>query len=124
MDMGTRERVSAAVEAPTAAAARLLEELRDTDEHEKLAILINGWGRALAAALEELALAVDAIARPDAEPPDQPRRPRAPNEPEPPPEASLDEAPPAGAPAGEAELAQRARESRAATAELRDESGA
>lgn len=62
--MGARERIRAAIDAPTAEAAKLLNELQDgADDGEKLTILINGWCRGLAAALEELAASIDMIER-------------------------------------------------------------
>ena len=63
--MATRDRVREAIEAPTAEAGKLLAELREGDDHERLTILIDGWGRGLAAALEELALTLDELQRRD-----------------------------------------------------------
>jgi hypothetical protein len=57
--MGVRERVRDAIEAPTAQAERLLDEARHADPYDRLTILLNGWFRALAGALEELAVELD-----------------------------------------------------------------
>jgi hypothetical protein len=56
--MAERERVKTAIEAPVAEAAKLLDESRGSDVETRLAMLIDGWGRGLAAGLEELAIAV------------------------------------------------------------------
>lgn len=56
--MGQRERRQA-IEAPVSEADKLLAELESADTETRLSILISGWGRGLAAGLEELALAVD-----------------------------------------------------------------
>ena len=124
--MGARERVRAAIEAPTAEAAKLLNELQHADEGERLTILINGWCRGLAAALEELALSIDTLERRDSDspPPTAERHPRGNARPEPSP-AKDEEAPPSIDPGlTETELVQRAKESQAATAALRDKSPA
>src|SRR5438046_1018307 len=56
-----RERIHEELEAPVEDAERLLSELTSADSETKLSILISGWGRALAAALEELAVAIDEL---------------------------------------------------------------
>jgi hypothetical protein len=43
-----------------------LHDLKDADGETRLSILISGWSRGLAAALEELAIAVDELRQPDA----------------------------------------------------------
>jgi hypothetical protein len=67
--MGERERIRKAIEGPVEYAEKLLAELQDADPDIRLAALINGWGRGLAAGLEELALAVEDLrTRPEREP--------------------------------------------------------
>jgi hypothetical protein len=58
-----RERVKRAIEAPVADAAKPLEESRAADAETRLAMLIDGWGRGLAAGLEELAIAMTDLRR-------------------------------------------------------------
>jgi hypothetical protein len=58
---GLRERIRQAIEAPVGEAEQLLNELKDADSETRLSILISGWSRGLAAALEELAIAVDEL---------------------------------------------------------------
>jgi hypothetical protein len=60
-----RERIRQAIEAPVGEAEKLLNELKDADGETRLSILISGWSRGLAAALEELAIAVDELRQPD-----------------------------------------------------------
>jgi hypothetical protein len=118
-----RERVRRAIEQPVAEAVRLLDQAQGADSETRLMMLINGWGRGLAAGLEELALEVESsrhtsqsgstpsatldkpgtrssAAAVPAEQSDGPRRPDA----------------------DEESLRARAAESRKATAALRDES--
>lgn len=57
--MGLRERIRRAIQEPVDEAEKLLDELQDADGETKLSILISGWGRGLAAGLEELAIAID-----------------------------------------------------------------
>jgi hypothetical protein len=120
--MGALTRVQRAIEAPTAEAQRLLAEAPNADDNERLTIFMNGWFKGLAAALEELALELDAM-RDQTDP--------APEE-APPVRAqanSGDEGhePDENAPRaeteslGEAALADRARASRAETQALREE---
>ncbi len=59
-----RERVRLAIEAPVEEAEKLLNELKDADSETRLSILISGWSRGLASALEELAIAVDELQQP------------------------------------------------------------
>jgi hypothetical protein len=61
--VGARERVRDAIEGPVDAAAEELRDLRDADAEERLTVLIDGWARGLAAALEELAIAIDELER-------------------------------------------------------------
>jgi hypothetical protein len=58
---GLRERIRLAIEAPVGEAEKLLNELKDADSETRLSILISGWSRGLAGALEELAIAVDEL---------------------------------------------------------------
>jgi hypothetical protein len=122
--MDERERVRKAVEGPVAEAVKLLDEARSADTETRLMMLVNGWGRGLAAGLEELALAIDELRRLDSpessthtasddvqlEPTDVPKQadPNASDEPD---DEELDEE----------GLRVRAAESRAATAALREE---
>jgi hypothetical protein len=61
-----RERIRGSIAAQVDEAERLLNELKDADVETKLSMLISGWGRGLAAALEELAIAVDELPQWDA----------------------------------------------------------
>jgi hypothetical protein len=61
---GLRERIRLAIEAPVAEAEKLLTELKGADSETRLSILISGWSRGLASALEELAIAVDELQHP------------------------------------------------------------
>jgi hypothetical protein len=61
---GLRERIRQAIEAPVGEAEKLLNELKDADSETRLSILISGWSRGLAAALEELAITVDELRQP------------------------------------------------------------
>ena len=65
--MGQRERVPQAIEAPVSEANKLLEDLKNADSETRTSILISGWGRGLAAGLEELAIAVDELQRQNAD---------------------------------------------------------
>jgi hypothetical protein len=125
--VGTRERVRAAITAPTDEAARVLEQLRSASEVERLTIVIDGWCRGLAAGIEELAVSLDELQRrqrerareadtatteqPDATPPAE--------------DASAErEGEPLDRDSTEGELAKHAKQSRAKTAALREESAA
>ncbi len=57
--MGLRERVEQAIAGPVGESERLLNDLPSADAETKFSILVNGWGRGLSAALEELAIAID-----------------------------------------------------------------
>jgi hypothetical protein len=59
--MGVLERVQRAIEGPTAQAQKLLAETPDAEAQERLSVLVNSWFRGIAAALEELAIELDAI---------------------------------------------------------------
>ncbi len=65
--MGQRKRVQQAIEAPVSEANKLLEDLQNADSETRISILISGWGRGLAAGLEELAVAVDELQRQNAD---------------------------------------------------------
>jgi len=105
---------------PVSEADKLLRDLENAETETKLAILISGWGRGLAAGLEELALAVDELQRqaagktglpapaPSSPDPDSPQSPRNDRS------ADADVAN-----ASEEQLVDEAKRSRAATAELR-----
>jgi hypothetical protein len=126
--MGVLARVQRAIEGPTAEAQKLLAETPNSDDHERLSVLVNGWFRGLAAALEELAIELDAIRGQSVAgvvPHEQPSTSLVPGE-----NDSEAEAP--GEPASalrrepvegidEATLAERARASRAETRALREE---
>lgn len=122
--MFERERVRKAVERPVADAVKLLDEAQTADTETRLMMLINGWGRGLAAGLEELALAVDELRRPgstelspNAADEDVTLEPRdVPSAAEP--NASAE---PVDEEIDEEQLRARAAESRAATAALREE---
>jgi hypothetical protein len=118
--MGVRERVQEAIQAPVEAAAEELRELQDADAETRLTVLIDGWARGLAAALEELAVAIDDLGRRRSAP-SAGEQPTAPAVEEPardvgdrPEELDLEGA-------SEDRLVDEARRSRAATAELRKE---
>ena len=110
-----------AIEAPVAEAAKLREESRGAAVETRLAMLIDGWGRGLAAGLEELAVSVAEL-----------RRVRAPEEPAAPPATrpvpvAGDEAEPERhehEARDEEELRAEAARSREATAALREQSHA
>ena len=61
--MAERERVQKAIEAPVEEASKLLAESSESDVETRLAMRIDGWGRGLAAGLEELAIAVAELRR-------------------------------------------------------------
>jgi hypothetical protein len=118
--VGARERVRDAIQASVDAAEQELRELQDADTETRLTVLIDGWARGLAAALEELAITFDELERHEATT-------TAPEE---------DTGPVVDAPSGEPDerpedldlagadedrLAEEARRSRAATAELQEE---
>jgi hypothetical protein len=118
--MAERARVKKAIEAPVDEAAKLLDELPRGDVETRLTILIEGWGRGLAAGLEELAIAVSDLRRAAADhvsPP--PQAPQSAREAE-----TRDEAPSGrdNEPRTADELQSEAARSRAETAALRDAS--
>jgi hypothetical protein len=117
--MAERERVKKAIEAPVDEATKLLGESRDADVETRLAMRIDGWGRGLAAGLEELAIAIGELRRSAAPADSTPAQPVAG------PTAVVEEP---GArtsddlePRGEDELRAEAERSREATATLREE---
>jgi hypothetical protein len=118
--MGVRERVRDAIQTPVDAAEEELRELQDADVETRLTVLIDGWARGLAAALEELAIAVDELERRRAKT-SATERSEAPaaDEPRSEPDDTPEERDLRGA--TEDRLADEARRSRAATAELREE---
>ena len=118
--MGVRERVRDAIQTPVDAAEEELRELQDADVETRLTVLIDGWSRGLAAALEELAIAVDELER-RRETTSAPERSEAPAADEP--RSESDDTPEERDLRGASEgtLADEARRSRAATAELREE---
>jgi hypothetical protein len=59
--MSLQNRVHTALETPVAAAEKLLGELPEDEVHERLAIQIDGWGRGIADALEEIAVDLDSL---------------------------------------------------------------
>jgi hypothetical protein len=59
--MSLQARVHSALEAPVVAAEKILDELPEDDVHERLSIQLDGWGRGIADALEEIALELDAL---------------------------------------------------------------
>jgi len=118
--MGLRERIRQAIQEPVNESEKLLDELHNADGETKLSILISGWGRGLAAGLEELAITIDeqqeqpgtgASESPPPEPRPEPAQQRDPEERE---EASADPAD-----ADEEQLLQEAEQSREKTAEVR-----
>jgi hypothetical protein len=59
--MSLQNRVRTALETPVTAADKLVGELPDDEGHKRLAIQLDGWGRGIADALEEIALELDAL---------------------------------------------------------------
>jgi hypothetical protein len=57
--MAERDRVRAAIQGPVDHADKLLEGLQGSDIETRLRVVIDGWGRGLAAGLEELAIALE-----------------------------------------------------------------
>jgi len=119
---GVRERVRQAIAGPVAEAEKLLAEPQDADADTRTSILVIGWFRGLADALEESSIAVDdlfaqlapetAIAAP---PPEESEGTPSPSTPQQSSErVGLSEA-------DEKELSEMARESRKETARLRQE---
>jgi hypothetical protein len=118
--LDARERVHAAIVDSVDAAERELEELRDSDTETRLSTLISGWARGLAAALEELAVAVDGLEQRLPAPAGDEAPAPPPSAPREQPKAEPDERDLADA--SEGQLLEEAKRSRAATAELRQES--
>ena len=118
--MGQRERIRRAIQEPVNEAEKLLDELQDADGETKLSILISGWGRGLAAGLEELAIAIDeqpkqpAAAASDSSRPEPKSDEAQTREPEEREDASADHTP-----ADEEQLLEEAKQSREKTAEVR-----
>ncbi|HEY2371262.1 MAG TPA: hypothetical protein VGH82_01815 [Gaiellaceae bacterium] len=59
--MSLQNRVHSALEAPVVAAEKILDELPVDDVHQRLAIQLDGWGRGIADALEEIARELDSL---------------------------------------------------------------
>jgi hypothetical protein len=59
--MSLQARVHTALEAPVVAAEKILDELPEDDAQERLAIQLDGWGRGIADALEEIAIDLDSL---------------------------------------------------------------
>jgi len=59
--MGVLARVQRAIEGPTAEAQKVLAEAPNAAADERLSVLVNGWLRGIASALEELAIELDAL---------------------------------------------------------------
>lgn len=121
--MGVRERVQRAIESPVAEAERLLAEARNAKRSERLTILMTGWFRGIAGALDELAIELDAVRAEQT----QARRPPPPPEPRVEPPAANERGEVASPEDGDvpdptlAELAERARASREQTEAIRTE---
>jgi hypothetical protein len=118
--VGTRERVRDAIRSSVDDAERELRDLQDAEAETRLTVLIAGWGRGLAAAAEELAIAIDELEEHRVTNPE--RKEDAPPVVDVRPTDSDDQSEkPDLAGADEDRLAEEARRSRAATAELREE---
>jgi hypothetical protein len=59
--MSLQNRVHTALESPVTAADKLVAELSDDEAHKRLAIQLDGWGRGIGDALEEIAVELDAL---------------------------------------------------------------
>ena len=121
--VGVRERVQRAIESPVVEAERVLAATPHAKPHERLSILMTGWFRGIAGALDELAIELDSL-RADEPPPAHEPPPRM--------QPRRDDEHPTGneadesqerdeSDATEAELAERARASRAETEAVREE---
>lgn len=121
--VGVRERVQRAIESPVAEAERLLAETPHAEPHERLSILMTGWFRGIAGALDELAIELESLRTAERPPvPEPARRMKRRSDGEQPSENEPAEPEERAAPeATEAELAERARASRAETEALREE---
>jgi hypothetical protein len=114
-----RERIREALDGPVEEADKLLSELTTASSETKLSILISGWGRGLAAALEELAIAIDDLRQAAEAPPENESRFDRVDEVEVERERPDDRADTGEA--SEAQLLDEAKKSREATAALREE---
>jgi hypothetical protein len=115
-----RIRVHEAVEAAVRDAADLAER-SNADSETRLRMVVDGWGRGLAAALEELAVSLDELWRLMA--PSDPAREEAPPPPPqaPPPAEPAGESPPPATDEDEDQLRARAAASRAETKAVGEE---
>jgi hypothetical protein len=57
--MAVRDRVRMAIETSVGEAEKTLAATPDADDHARLSILLNGWFRGLAGAIEEIAVELD-----------------------------------------------------------------
>ena len=120
--MGQRERVREAIETPVSEANKLLEDLQNADSETRMSILISGWGRGLAAGLEELAIAMDELQKQNADTTSVPTGATPPPSTEAQQVAREDRSAQVELEgAREAQLAEEAKRSREETAELRKE---
>ena len=122
--MGVLARVQRAIEGPTAQAEKVLAETPNAGADERLSVLVNGWFRGIAGALEELAIELDAMrAQLPAALVERERSRSGPGQRDD--EAKEPDEPPSrrdsSGDLGEAALAERARASRAETRALREE---
>ena len=121
--MHARQRVHEAVEAAVREAAELAGR-SNADGEARLQMLVDGWGRALTAALEELAVSLDELHRLV-----RPSEPELEPAPTPPPPEQVEGSPPPAADESkdqdedetEEQLRARAEASRAETEALREE---
>lgn len=118
--MAERERVKRAIEAPVDEAAKLLDESSGAELETRLAMRIDGWGRGLAAGLEELAVTLAELRRAAA--PDKPHEPPSTPGPSPRDDGGA-EVEAEHEVRSEEELRAEAARSREATTALRQESG-
>jgi len=117
-----RERVRQAIAGPVAEAEKLLAALQDADADTRLSILASGWFRGLAAALEELAIALDDLLAHPATETAVPPSPSKPNEETPSSPAAAKSSERVDLTEADAEqLREEARKSREETAKLRQE---
>jgi hypothetical protein len=120
--VGLRERVRMAIDGPVGEAQKLLDGAPGADEHARLSMLVNGWFRGIAGALEEIALEVDALRAERFEHVPAPASPQHNEELPAPAERRVEEGARTEEATDEATLAERARASREETAVLRKES--
>jgi hypothetical protein len=124
--VGVRERVQRAIESPVAEAEKLLAEAPHAKRTERLTILMTGWFRGIAGALDELAIELEALRAERSQPPPlaPPPHPPAPRVEEPVADDGAEDAGRGGHDEPDptlAELAERARTSREQTEALRAE---